>query len=308
LAIRINMIDSSIKPNAFNERLSACPLCGGGNIRFLFTIEKYTPSFGVDRCGSCGFIFMNPRFNDAAVSGFYDEDYYSGGSEYSYHDERKSLKFFSPVWNKRIAIIRKYVKEGNLLDVGCAFGGFLNAAAHYFVPHGIEISPYAAAHAQSILGNTIHMGTLADHPFPHNYFSVITMIELLEHLPDPAAALRESRKLLRRGGLLVVQTANMDGLQARVFGRNYAYFMPGHLSYFTRQSLTMLLQKIGFGKIRVYYPVEFGLMPKLMKSRSDITRLWDYRKWIRIAAYHYASKIHFGNVAATSSMVVYAIK
>jgi SAM-dependent methyltransferase len=292
----------------YDHQLSSCPLCGSVQLKFFCEIRAYTPLFRIDECSTCGFIFMNPRFKEKIIKNFYGGDYYSGKADYSYHDEREAPESFSQVWDKRIRIIRKYVKEGNFLDVGCSFGGFLNAASKYFVPHGIDISPFAAAHARSKLGDSIHAGSLEDHPFPEGYFSVITMIELLEHLPEPAFALRECHRILRNGGLLVIQTANMDGLQAKILGPRYAYFLPGHLSYFSKKCLIDILKKSGFSTIKVFYPVEFGLLPKLKKSRHAFKSLWEYRKWLRIAAYHIAGKVHFGDFAVTSSMVIYAFK
>ena len=134
------------------------------------------------------------------------------------------------------------------------------------------------------------------------------MIELLEHEKNPAHAVRESYRLLKKNGLLVIQTANMDGMQARILKDNYAYYMPGHVSYFTKRSLTYILKKAGFRKIKIYFPVEFGLLPKLLKSRYSFKSYFDYLKWLRISYYHFISKIRFGNFAATSSMVIYALK
>jgi 2-polyprenyl-3-methyl-5-hydroxy-6-metoxy-1,4-benzoquinol methylase len=302
------MRETNANSGLYDPLLSQCPLCASPRIRFRYKIRTYTPEFTVYRCLGCGFMFMNPRYKNNVMMDFYGPGYYSGKSEYSYHDERDSLKFFAHVWNKRIGKIRTYVETGNFLDVGCSFGGFLKAASRYFTPHGIEVSLYAAAYAKSLLGDAIHAGTLSDHPFPAGHFSVITMIELLEHLPDPVSALAECHVLLRRGGLLVIQTANMDGLQAKILGSKYAYFMPGHVSYFSRKSLVAILQKTEFHKIKCYFPVEFGLLPKLLKSRHSFTSPLDYRKWLRIAAYHCAGKIRFRNFAATSSMVIYAIK
>ncbi len=253
-------------------------------------------------------MFMNPRLSDAAARGLYNEDYYSGRAEYSYHDERAIEESSRMVWDKRISVMRRHVQGGNILDVGSSFGGFLKSASRFYAPHGIEVSSYAGGYSKSVIGGTIHIGTLRDHPFKEAYFSVITMIELLEHLPDPAFALQECYRLLRAGGLLVIQTANMAGLQAKILGKNYAYFMPGHLSYFTKRNLTMALRNCGFTKIKVFYPVEFGLLPKLKKSRYAFTSLMDYRRWLRIAAYHFVSKLRCGDFAATSSMVVYAFK
>jgi SAM-dependent methyltransferase len=292
----------------FDRAVSQCPLCGSGGIERRFRIERYKPSFTVDRCGSCGFMFMNPRLNDRAVRALYGEEYYTGKAEYSYYDEREAERFSAYVWNKRIEVLRNHVPGGNLLDVGSSFGGLLKSAAPHFVPHGIEISSYAGGHSRSLLGDAIHVGTLADHPFKNDFFSAITMIELIEHLPDPLFAIRECHRLLRKGGVLLIQTANMAGLQAKMQGGDYAYFMPGHLSYFSKSNLAGALARAGFSRVKVFYPVEFGLLPKLRKSRYTFASLWDYRSWVRISAYHFISKIHFRDCAATSSMVVYAFK
>ncbi len=286
----------------------SCPLCGNMEIAPLYTITRYDPPFKADRCAGCGFIFMNPRFTDPVVRGYYSEDYFRGNAEYSYYDERAAERFSRYVWDRRIAVMRKYISGGNLMDIGCSFGGFLNAAKPWFSPYGIELSEYAGLHARKLLGDTMHIGTIGDHPFPPGGFSAITMIEVLEHLPDPVGAIRECARLLGKGGLLVLQTADMDGMQARLLKDRYAYFMPGHLSYFTKRNLTALLRNEGFSRIIPYHPVEFGLLPKLLKSRSGFTSVLHYRRWLRIAFYHYLSKIRWGNFAATSSMVLYAIK
>jgi hypothetical protein len=100
----------------------------------------------------------------------------------------------------------------------------------------------------------------------------------------------------------------MDALQAKILKEKYAYFMPGHFSYFTKSNLEGLLRRTGFKRIKIFYPVEFGLLPKLLKSRYNFNSYLEYVKWLRIAYYHYISKIRFGNFAATSSMVIYAFK
>ncbi len=292
----------------FDIPLTNCPLCGSGRIGSRYLIDRYDPAFTVDRCASCRFMFMNPRLDGDAIRDLYREEYYTGKADYSYYDEREAEKFSNYVWDKRVEVLHRYVPGGNILDVGSSFGGFLKTASRYYIPHGIEISSYAGGFSRSVAGGSIHIGTLDDHPFEHNYFSAITMIELIEHLPAPLSALEECYRLLRAGGVLMIQTANMDGLQALLKGKDYAYFMPGHLSYFSRKNLAGALIRTGFSGIKVFYPVEFGLLPKLKKSRYAFKSVLDYRRWLRIAAYHLVSKIHFHEFAATSSMVIYAFK
>ncbi|MCX8122708.1 MAG: class I SAM-dependent methyltransferase [Spirochaetes bacterium] len=252
---------------------------------------------------------MNPPLSKESISKLYQEGYYTGKADYTYYDERKAEQYAKFVWDARLKTIRKYVAAGNFLDVGCSFGGFLNAASKYYTVYGIEPSHYSAKYAQRRFGKDyIHCGTLSDHPFAHNTFSVITMIEVLEHIQNPLEALIECYQLCITGGLLVIQTANMDGLQAVLQKEQYGYFLPGHFSYFTKKNLTETLQKVGFKRIKVYQPVDFGLLPKLLKSRMNFSKMKDYKSWLRIAGYHYLSKLHVSNFAATSSMVVYAFK
>ena len=232
----------------------------------------------------------------------------TGENPYSYIDERKLKDHSGYVWSARIKSIRRYSPEGNFLDIGASFGGFLVQAMKYFRLYAIEISPYAGNYLKKIDGMHVHIGTLYDHPFPSGTFSVITMIEVIEHLPDPVFALRECHRLLNASGLLVIQTANMAGLQARLLKDRYAYFMPGHVSYFSKKNLIRALGEAGFSKIRVFHPVDFGLLPKLRKSRHSFQSPWDYRKWLRIIFYHLAGKINIASFSATSSMVIYAVK
>ncbi len=292
----------------FDAPLASCPLCSSPRIGRRWEITRYTPHFSVDRCAACGFMFMNPRLSRESIASLYDRAYYEGSAEYSYYDERDAERYARYVWEKRLRVLRRYAPSGNFLDVGCAFGGLLKCAARYYTPYGIEMSDYSGKHAKALFGDAVHVGTLDDHPFPAGHFQVITMVEVIEHCPDPVRVLGECRRLLSPGGVLLVQTANMDGIQARSKGSSYAYFMPGHLSYFSRRTLTGALMRAGFSRVITYRPVEFGLLPKLRKSRSAFRRWTDYRHWLRIALYHLAGWVHAGDFSLTSSMVLYAVR
>jgi len=295
----------------YKVKKEKCPLCGSAKLKKHFRIENYKEHFDTDRCNDCGFIFMNPVFDDKTLESFYSREYYEGEADYSYIDERQLGKFADYVYDARIRKIKSQVPEvgsGNFLDVGCSFGGLLQSASKFFTPYGIELSKYSYDHASKKFPGNIHNGTIEDHPFEHDFFSVITMIELIEHLENPAYAIDESYRLLHKGGLLVVQTANMDGRQAKVEGPDYAYYMPGHLSYFSKENLVSRIKEAGFRSVKVFQPVDFGLIPKLRKSRGSFRTLKNYMAWYRISKYHLLSKIHWGNFAMTSSMVVYAVK
>ena len=295
-------------PQIYNNLLEYCPICRKKDIKLKYIIRRYNPAFKIDICKDCGFIFMNPQFCDKIVKKLYNKEYYRNDAAYSYQDERDIEDYASYVWEKRIKVLRKYAANGNILDIGSAFGGLLKVASKYYTPYGIEFSEYSGSFAKEIFNENIHIGTLDDCNFEKDSFSVITMIETLEHLKEPVKTIKQCYKLLKDRGILVIQTANMQGLQAKILKDRYSYYMPGHFSYFTRDNLYSLLKKEGFRRVKIFHPVEFGLLPKLLKSRSDFKSLIDYRKWLRISIYHFISKIRYKGFSLTSSMVLYAFK
>lgn len=129
--------------------------------------------------------------------------------------------------------IQKYVSSGNFLDIGSSFGGFLESAREEgFQVQGVEISEYASRYANEN-GIPTFQGSLLDAIFPNDHFSVITMVEVIEHIEEPNHFFKELTRILKPGGLLLLQTANFDGWQAKSEGSNYHYYMPGHVYYYS---------------------------------------------------------------------------
>ncbi|MFW6365751.1 MAG: class I SAM-dependent methyltransferase [Spirochaetota bacterium] len=250
---------------------------------------------------------MDPPLSDGSLASLYSSDYYGGTAEYAYTDERIDEPYNACVWDARINKIRSWVSSGRFLDIGCSFGGFLVRASRYYTPYGIEISAEAAAYAEN-RGITVHTGSVYDCPFEEDSFAVATMIEVIEHLKDPVRAVSCVYSRLQPGGIAVIQTADMNAWQAREAGNDYHYYLPGHVSYFSETNLTWLLSRVGFSEIRVYRPVDFGLLPKLCKMRASFTRLTDYLRWFRASVYHVKGYFSRSGIPLTSSMVVYARK
>ena len=294
-----------------------CDNCGSDKSKLLYSINRFKKPFKIHSCRKCGLIFMKPFFSNKEIESFYKKEYFTGNIDdtkaFTYTDERKNKKGFTAVNKKRVKKILEALdspsgKGKNFLDIGCSFGALLDEGKKLgFSVTGMDISDYALAELKRNSINIIK-GSPETNDLPVNKFDVITLIEVIEHLKKPGSALKKIFHSLKKNGLLVIQTANMDGRQAKKAGKNYHYFLPGHLHYFSRKTLTEALKKAGFNNIRLYYPCEFGLLPKLIKSKGDFKKPSDYLKWIRIIFYHLKSKIHTGNFALTSAMVVYARK
>ncbi|MCX7882066.1 MAG: class I SAM-dependent methyltransferase [Brevinematales bacterium] len=277
---------------------------------FFRLIETWEPPLRILRCVGCGFQFQDVKTEESLH--WYGEGYYTGQGVYTYQDERQNKHASMAVWKARVRALKRMDKskgEKRWLDVGCAFGGLLEGAVAFgYEPYGLEVSEYAGGYAQQIFPGRIWIGNVEDYVLPKDFFSVVSMVEVIEHLGHPLRALENIYHALQPGGVLLVQTADMDGLQARLKGSSYHYYLPGHLSYFDRHNLASALKRVGFSRVKFVGGVEFGLLPKLVKSRALFRSIWDYRHWVRIALYHMASKVTIGPWHLTSSMVMIAWK
>ncbi len=136
-----------------------------------------------------------------------------------------------------------------LLDVGCSSGAFLATACSLgFQAEGVEPSAEAARTAQNS-GLKVYSGYLEQARFPDASFNAITLIEIVEHLRDPLAMLRECARILKPGGVLLITTPNAHSWTARSMGARWAGFslndMGGHISFFNPHSMRMLAERSG---------------------------------------------------------------
>ena len=142
--------------------------------------------------------------------------------------------------------------SGRLLDVGCHVGTFIELAeqAGYDV-EGVEPSRWAAKRAEERVRGTVRLGVVEDAPLPEGAYDVVTMWDVIEHLPDPASTLRAVHSALRPGGVFAVTTMDVEALFPRVAGRCWPWYMQMHLVYFSRRTLGELLRRCGFEVVEV---------------------------------------------------------
>jgi ubiquinone/menaquinone biosynthesis C-methylase UbiE len=215
---------------------------------------------------------------------FYDEDYFHGRIYADYSAERDyRLRLFE----QKLSLVRKYAPErGRLLDVGCAAGYFLEVAKERgYEVYGVEISDYIAERIDKSLKSRVFVGQLEEAGFQENSFDVVTMWDVLEHMPNPLQTLRETSRVLKPGGMMFVETINTACLNSRLLGDRWPLYRPPfHLFYFSIRTLTELIDKSGLEVVAVepiqtYSPIHrhkpiryFGFLQHLPRS-SIIVRL-----------------------------------
>jgi SAM-dependent methyltransferase len=159
---------------------------------------------------------------------------------------------FAPGLDRWARHLRRPPGEARLLDVGCANGEFLlQMKALGWTVTGIDIDDASLEQARAC-GLEVVQGTLTDPgALGERRFDAITLNHVIEHLPDPGAALRAARDLLAPGGVLWIATPNIRSLAHRRFGRDWLSLdPPRHLVVFSPDALRTLVRDAGFRDVR----------------------------------------------------------
>jgi SAM-dependent methyltransferase len=149
------------------------------------------------------------------------------------------------------------VRPGRLLDVGCGTGGFVKIAKDAgWEAFGVELSE-SAANCAVERGVQVRAGTLEEQHFPPDYFDVVTLWDVLEHLPDPSKELMEIYRILKLDGFVVIRVPNtgIQLLKVYLFDDLLRINRIGlqanlHLSHFVSATLRALLKSCGFEVFR----------------------------------------------------------
>jgi 2-polyprenyl-3-methyl-5-hydroxy-6-metoxy-1,4-benzoquinol methylase len=208
-------------------------------------------------CQSCGVVYQYPRPTLESIGSFYPSEYpqYTPGlQQESWRrkiDRRYGLR-------KRCRFIMRHVKRGRLLDVGCATGDFLSEMKRQpgWSVFGIEPNHEAARYARAQVGVEVIDGLLNDAPFADGSFDAITMWDVLEHVHAPRDVIAAAARLLRPGGVLVINHPNLASIDRRLFGRYWVgYELPRHLYLFPSPMLRGLMAEYGLEEVerRCFY-------------------------------------------------------
>jgi len=223
-----------------------CALCAADD----YSAVDVQRGYRMVECRRCGLVYLNPRPTDVWLRQSY-QDYLPTDTDGVIRWNRMMDGLYR---SARRRLIRHVPKGGRLLDVGCAYGGFLETMRNAgWQVEGIEICAPAVA-ACHRKGLTVAASTLAEADLPRLRYDVVTLFYVLEHLSDPLGGLRKIRAALKPGGLCLVRVPDTTPLVkrlARVGRRNDLYDSPYHLFDYPPPVLTRVLQETGFVNIQV---------------------------------------------------------
>lgn len=227
------------------------------------TLRFGTALSEIVRCAACGHGQL-ARFPSAERLG--DEYAIAESAEYLSEEagQRRTAR-------DALARIETHVLPGRLLEVGCWVGFLLDEARRRgWEVSGIEPSAFASAYARDRFGLEVRTATLADAEMAPASFDAIVLADVIEHLPDPGAAIEQITALVRPGAILYLALPDSGSSVARIMGRRWWSVIPTHVHYFTRVSLTRLLARHGWEVL------EIGTAPKSFTVRYYVERIAGY--------------------------------
>jgi len=211
--------------------------------------------FQWEQCSVCMHCYINPIPIEEELERIYPKSL----KNYRDFDEKPGIAF--GVKNlldaNRLKKIICNIKsdEGRFLDVGCAAGMLLdvvkNNCPKISIFHGIEISEEAGERANS-KGYNVQISTIENAKIPENYYDLITMQQVIEHVHNPKAVLEKLHKSLRAGGQLVMDTPLMGSWDQMLFSQGYweGYHIPRHFNIWTVHGMSRMLKEANFSKIK----------------------------------------------------------
>lgn len=243
-----------------------CNLCGNPEYNVIYKAryelekdEDYSVKFRSSgdevlinqlvECTKCGLIYINPRITSDTIIKAYSE-----GEDETFVSQIQGREI---TFNKCLIKIEKYCsKPGKILDIGTAAGSFLHVAKKRgWDVFGCEPSKWLCEWCQKNYGIAINPGTVYDQKYSNESFDVITLWDVLEHTPDPKSILNECYRILKKGGLLVINYPDIGSWISRLMGRKWVFLLSVHLYYFNRKTIKSILEDTGFTvmKIKPHY-------------------------------------------------------
>lgn len=220
----------------------ACPACNKNQFLNCYLKNGYS----IYRCISCGtlFVFSPPSSED--LTNIYNGKYYDLPIE--------SINRIRYENRRRLRVIRQYKSIGDVLDIGCARGDFLNEAKQLgFTTFGIELS-LENANISRENGHTVFHGDLDAYCLQNDklkQFDLISCLDVIEHVADPTGFLRKSLMLLKDDGIMILTTPNYSGVLAKILKDRDPYMTPPeHLNFFTKKGMRFLIERNGFSQKR----------------------------------------------------------
>jgi len=265
-----------------------CNFCGSSEYKLYFTETGHD----LVKCKNCSLVYLKKQPTVEELKEVYS---FKKGYHNQFADNQELIEDYERRGKVKLEIVKKYVKSGNVLDVGCSAGFFIKAAKDEgFNTFGVELSEDTAMIARNRYGINVINSTLEKAEFQDDFFDVVTFWDVLEHVPDPTSILKEANRITKKNGLVIIGLPNVGGLFPRISlflypitGYWWHHEMPIHLFQFTKKTLNKILAKTGYEKkeiIDTQLPINNSYIEEQMREKMK-------NKWLSYLYFRIAIRI-----------------
>lgn len=216
-----------------------CPACENQQSNLVGNKNGYT----LEKCAVCGTLFAKLSFENEKTADEVQDlyDHYYDVANF------KLPKAAEISLQKMVDSFADFRQTGNLVDIGFGEGGMLSVAEkNGWKCFGTELSPQALKYGAE-RGWTVSNDAMSDEQFPKNGFDVVTMVELIEHVPNPDFFFETAFKLLRPNGLLFLTTPNNNSINQRWLGADWSVIAPPeHITIYSPTGMKKALRRNNF--------------------------------------------------------------
>lgn len=279
-----------------------CPTCSINNSLILYKanfdlnkVSELTFSarripdrihYQIVKCKKCGLVYSNPILGYSEIEKLYKK------SKYTYGEYEDDLNKTYGRYLKKL--VDKLPAKEKLLEIGCGNGFFLKEAKKmgFEEVFGVEPGRETVAKAHKEVKKNIIVDVFRKGQFKKDYFDVICMFQVLDHLTDPNSVLQECFRILKRGGSLICINHDVDAMSAKILGEKSPIFDIEHTYLYNKRTLRQVFEKNQFKVLEVfdvsnYYPITYWFkmlpLPKSWKETLlKICIFWhfDFKFWI----------------------------
>ena len=223
-----------------------CPACRASRLKTSSVVASDMPAgyeIEIKECGACGFAWQWPPQRDLEASIQHAKTRYTApqNSEYYKSDKRERVAL------EQVLFVESLTHRlGSLLDVGAGDGTFVKVAAS----RGWSAAGLDPAAPEEIIGNPSIRQTTLDNLGAEEFFDLVTLWDVIEHLDRPLDVLREAVEHVKPGGWLVVETGNFQSMDRVKAGSTWWAYAADHRWYFAPPIVKKMLTSLGLINIK----------------------------------------------------------
>jgi SAM-dependent methyltransferase len=241
---------------------TACPLCRREDSEILFDASNRRDGLPVSssyhKCRNCGTLFLNPTLDEASFSDYdevYTRDLYCEESQSNLTILDRIFRAFNGTTSQGFLhkLPHEIGKGRRMLDVGCSTGEKLrHFAERGYQIFGLDMAEDAVRIANSRYGSGFTYGSLSQAGYEEDYFDVVRLDNVLEHIADPVTTLIEVRRILKPGAHAYIYVPNGESLTVKIL-RDISInsWVPFHVVLYSPATLRLALLRAGFSEISI---------------------------------------------------------